>query len=220
MVPSCSGSVQFKAGSCSSGEGARAWQRTEVEERVAEEFRPSKRSRHVGRFRFLLQKLNLWIWIWPFEAWDTSAARRVLMNTCPPRFVSEFYFSLFWVEGHLAWWCQMTLNQSSCCIKGFQCLSFYYVSVRIWAVADKNNNSTTRPAGPPSARRRQSRTKLEWKVFFASSMWFRDRAILGSGVKGNFDSSRLKSLALLLVNQHLSETAEKLTFQKTENNPR
>ena len=90
-----------------------------------------------------------------------------------------------------------------------------YLSVRIWAAADKNNNSTTRP-GPP--------TNESYFLPMSSSMWFRAEAILGSGVKGHFDSStvttRLKSLALLLVNHHLSETAEKLTFQKTENNPR
>ena len=66
---------------------------------------------------------------------ELSWTNLTFTDIVPPWFCvgGRILLLLFWVKGHLARWCQMTLKQSSSCIKGFQCLSFYDFSVRIWA---------------------------------------------------------------------------------------
>ena len=150
------------------------------------------------------------------------------MNIFPPWFCvgGRILLLLFWVKGHLARWCQMTLKQSSSCIKGFQCLSFYDFSVRIWGGQTKTIIVRRR-----GLFRQQKNTKQGWNESYFCRLQpdvisaGRSGAIFESGVKGNFakgpaGNSLEKSGQLVLVYQHLPEPAEKLTFQKIANYPR
>ena len=104
----------------------------------------------------------------------------------------------------------MTVNQSSCYIKGFQWLLFgYFFSVRIWS--DKNNDSTTGRASSGT----KAKQKRNEKLFFATSgqfCWWQYLNQVSKNILTATVATRFKSLDQVLVKLQILETAEKLTF--------
>ena len=78
---SFSGSAQLEAGGCCERERERTGERTEVEERIEKELYSAQRSRHSRWLRLFLEKLDLGLWFRPFQARNTSAARRTLISS-------------------------------------------------------------------------------------------------------------------------------------------